>query len=373
MKIGINSTFRRFTACGHGRYLIGLLSALRSIDSPYQFVEYAPPVSELWNYARVRKTLAEARWELLDVSVIAAQHRIDILHNPYWTSPLLPFPRVVVTVHDVVPILPIFTAYRRNIKSWAYYQLISQTTRFASAVIADTQAAASDIQKFLGIDPRKVHVIPLAADQRFYSNRDVTTINRFCQQFGIDRPYILYVASGFDYRKNIFRTIEAFQKASSTFKSKNVMLVIAGDLRNLEYPASDDPRPLVAEKKLNDVVKFTGYIRDEDMPSLYQGADLCVFPSLYEGGGLAMLEAMVSGRAVLASDVPTLREMAGEAVEFVDPTNPDQIAIKMQQLMLDHGLRDELGQKAKERSQQFSWERTARETIEVYRNVLGHA
>lgn len=371
MKVGINNNFRRFTACGQGRYFLGLLTALRYVDRSTEYVEIGPPDGETELEGRVRKSFREAGWEILGATLDAYRQRIDLLHNPYWTSPLFPLPRTVVTVHDIVPVMPGFEMYCQNLRSWAYYRLMSYTTRHASAIIADTRAAADDIQATLGISGRKIHVIPLAPDPSFGPATDGIAVERLRKEFGIDCPYVLYVASGFDYRKNIARTIEAFKSASTTFDSKT-MLVITGDLRNLEYPASVESRGIIAKRE-NGIIKFTGYVRDESMPALYNGADLCIFPSLYEGGGLAMLEAMASGKPILASDLPTLRELAGDAAEFVDPHDPQQIAEGLVRLLSSPQRRRELGHKALEKSHQFSWERTAKETVQVYKQVLGQA
>ena len=347
MKIGINSTFRRFPPCGQGRYLTSLVTAVRCHDPSSQYIEMGPP---LLGYAgRVRKSLGEAWWELVSISWVAKKHKLDLLHNPYWTAPLLPYPKTVVTVHDVVPILPGFELYRRGWPSKVYYDLISRTLRSAGAIIADTNAAADDIRRVVEPNYRRLHIIPLAPEDRFRETQRQTEVEDVCRRFGLNLPYVIYVASGFDFRKNLRRTIEAFEIAAAATHTR-WSLVIVGDLRSTEYPASDDLRPFVAERKLTELVKFTGYVSDEDMPKLYQGASISLCSSIYEGGGLSMMEAMASGKAVIASDLKTLREIIGDAALFVDPFNPGSIAKALRTLLEDPRWREELGQHARKRA-----------------------
>ncbi len=370
MKVGINNTFRHFTACGQGQYLIELLKALPLVDNTIQYVEVGPNLSHLDLLGRVRKSKKEAFWELVGASFEAFRRGLDIIHNPYWAAPLLPnFPKVVVTVHDVVPLLPGFEMYRMQFRSKAYYKLMSLTTKYATAIIADSKVAAGDIRKYLGVTPSKIHVVPLAPAAKYSQTIEDDSVEKFCASFGLQRPYILYVASGFDHRKNVIRLIEAYENALPRF-SLSINLVITGDLRNAEYPASNEVRELLYHHGLDDRVRFTGFVSGDDMPSLYRGAHICVFPSLYEGGGLAMLEAMASGRALLVSSFGALPELAGDAAIFVDPTQLQAITDGLVQLVNDRRLCEELGSRASARSQEYTWEKTAKGVVEVYKEVV---
>jgi len=127
----------------------------------------------------------------------------------------------------------------------------------------------------------------------------------------------------------------------------------------------------VQRLELEHYVRFTGYVEEEDLPALYNGADLFVFPSLYEGFGLPVLEAMACGTPVVTSNTSSLPEVAGDAALLVDPYDVEEIATAMRRILEDEALTAELRAKGLARAKEFSWERTARETIAVYEKVLG--
>ena len=127
----------------------------------------------------------------------------------------------------------------------------------------------------------------------------------------------------------------------------------------------------VEELELEAHTIFTGYIPDEDLPAIYSGADLFVFPSLYEGFGLPPLEAMACGTPVVCSNAASLPEVVGDAAIMVDPYDVEGLAQAMRRVLADRDLQEDLRQRGLERAKLFSWEKTARETMQVYEKVLG--
>ncbi|MGC9082856.1 MAG: glycosyltransferase family 4 protein, partial [Anaerolineae bacterium] len=125
------------------------------------------------------------------------------------------------------------------------------------------------------------------------------------------------------------------------------------------------------ELGLEDRVRFTGYVPDEDLPALYSAADLFAFPSLYEGFGLPVLEAMACGVPVVCSNTSSLPEVVGEAGIMVEPHNVHALARAMGRVLTDEALRASLRARGLERAQRFTWEEAAKRTVEVYRQVLG--
>jgi glycosyltransferase involved in cell wall biosynthesis len=126
----------------------------------------------------------------------------------------------------------------------------------------------------------------------------------------------------------------------------------------------------VKQLGLENHVHFMGFVPEDELPALYNGADLFVFPSLYEGFGLPVLEAMACGTPVITSNVSSLPEVAGNAALLVDPYNVDELADAMRRILSDPALAADLRARGLERAQQFSWERTAQETLAVYKHVL---
>jgi glycosyltransferase involved in cell wall biosynthesis len=118
-------------------------------------------------------------------------------------------------------------------------------------------------------------------------------------------------------------------------------------------------------RESNDII-FTGYVDQHDLPHLYAGAEVFLFPSLYEGFGLPLIEAMATGAPVLASDIPVHREVCGEAALFAHPKNPEEWQAGILKILSDLPMKKEMIQKGRERANQFSWEKTAELTLNVY-------
>jgi glycosyltransferase involved in cell wall biosynthesis len=207
-------------------------------------------------------------------------------------------------------------------------------------------------------------VIPEAANPKF---RPLTQ-GQFLpalKRHGIETPYVLYVGS-LEPRKNLLRLLEAYSRLRSW--SDKWFLVIVGAR---SFRKSSPVVKRVEELGLEASVRFTGYVPEEDLPAIYNGADLFVFPSIYEGFGLPVLEAMACGAPVVTSNTSSLPEVAGDAAVLVDPYNVNAIAVAMHQVLINPALGAELIEKGLIRAAQFSWKRTALETISIYKLVLG--
>jgi glycosyltransferase involved in cell wall biosynthesis len=192
------------------------------------------------------------------------------------------------------------------------------------------------------------------------------------QKYDLPERFILYVGT-IEPRKNLTALLEAY---AALMERLSVC-----DLR----PALSDVRLVIVGKKgwlyegffrrlhelgLEDRVLFTGYVPDEDLPAIYSAADLFVFPSLYEGFGLPVLEAMACGTPVIASNASSLPEVAGEAGIMIAPHDVRGLAEAMERLLMDKQLRAELRARGLERAKQFTWERAAAMTLEVYQDAL---
>lgn len=206
------------------------------------------------------------------------------------------------------------------------------------------------------------HIVLEAADHRF---RPISAAESepTLRQYGIERPYILYVGA-LESRKNLPRLLAAYARLREW--SERWRLVIVGARKWKSSPIFDTVQQLGLEPH----VTFTGYVADEHLPALYSGADLFAFPSLYEGFGLPVLEAMACGTPVVTSNTSSLPEVAGDAAILVDPRDVEQIANAMWLVLSQPDLAAALREKGLARAAQFTWERTARETIEVYKQAL---
>jgi glycosyltransferase involved in cell wall biosynthesis len=270
----------------------------------YHASRFTPHVS------RISPNLAKLWFEQIAFPHACRRLRADVAFVPYWGSPLWRPCPVVVTVHDLIPLL--LPLYRGGPLQRAYTWLVSRTARRADAVLTDSAASKRDIVTHLGIPAERVHAIHLAADPRYRPVTDPVELARVRAKYGLPaEPFLLYLG-GFDARKNVVRMIEAYArmverltkdegpktegKEPSSLVLGPPSLVIAGQLPTTDTPFAPDPRPVVARLGVADRVHFTGWVDEADKPALYSLALGSVFVSEYEGFGLPVLEGMAANR-----------------------------------------------------------------------------
>jgi len=184
----------------------------------------------------------------------------------------------------------------------------------------------------------------------------------------VDYPYVLFVGSEHP-RKNFARLLRAFFKLKSEHRVKDLKLVKVGKAGGPEADFRQHTLQVINELNIPRDVVFTDYVAEENLPAYYSGAECFILPSLYEGFGFPPLEAMACGCPVIVSNATSLPEVTGEAAVRVDPYDIYGIARALEMVLTDEGLRRELVSKGLERARQFSWEKAARQTMEVYQSV----
>lgn len=287
--------------------------------------------------------------------------KVDIFHSPDLVFPALKRTKSILTIHDLAFILfpECYTLLNRQyLKS-----MVPLSARRASKIIADSQSAKQNIIELLSIPEGKIKVIPCGIDEQFQVIADKAYIESIKRKYGLKKDYILYVGT-LEPRKNIGALLQAFHQLKQK-KGFDFQLVIAGGKGWLYEKLFKRVREL----KLTDDVLFTGYVPEEDLPALYNGAALFVYPSLYEGFGLPVLEAMACGTPVVTSNSSSLPEVVGDAALLVDPKDAEGLAQAIEKVLSGSALQQELVQKGLRRAEMFSWEKTARETLKVYEEV----
>jgi glycosyltransferase involved in cell wall biosynthesis len=237
------------------------------------------------------------------------------------------------------------------------------SARKADRIIAVSENTKKDLIKFYGIMPEQVKVIYLGVDKNFSFVKKEND-DGVLRRYNLKPGYILNVGT-LEPRKNIVRLLEAYRLIAADL-SRAPQLVIAGGKGWL----SEDINKRIDSLGLKAKVILTGYVPDDDLPSLYRGAALFVYPSLYEGFGLPPLEAMASGVPVVSSNTSAIPEVVGKAGLLVDPCRTDEIARAVIMALEDVGLRDRMKNEGLKRSGRFSWENTAKKTIALYEEVL---
>ncbi|MBP0003831.1 MAG: glycosyltransferase family 4 protein [Cyanobacteria bacterium SBC] len=292
----------------------------------------------------IRGHLKRLWWTQFDLPRIYRKLNADFLFSPITEAPLGWNGRYAVTVYDAIPMrfpkrFSPMNLYHR------YY--IPQVLKQAQVAICISESTANDTIEFYGISASKLVSIPLGFDRSRYRFLDLPTGN-----------YFLYIGRHDPY-KNLSRSIEAFAKLPKTLDCE---FWIAGSFDRRYTPQL---QAQVVELGLVDRIKFLDYVKRDDLPVLMNRSISLVFPSLWEGFGLPVLEAMACGCPVIASNVASIPEVAGNAAILIDPYNVVEISAAMQQVATDETARSNLRQAGLDRSRQFSWDKTGRETQAV--------
>lgn len=291
-------------------------------------------------------------------SIAFEMDRLNILHLPVYFKdiPFLKKGKNIVTIHDIVPL---FSPDMCMDGVSEYFNRLKSDSSGFDMFIAVSANTKKDIINYLNIQEDKIRVIYEAPDERYRPIRD---LSGFRAKYGLNK-FVLFVGT-LEPRKNIPNLIKAF----AMLKRTDYQLVIAGK-KGWKYA---DIFKLVEDRGLNDRIRFIGYIGDEELPELYSAADLFVYPSLYEGFGLPPLEAMACGTPVIVSNRSSLPEVVGDAGILVDPEEIDDIAGAMERLLQKTSLREELSGRGLQQAGKFSWQRCARETMSLYKEIYSN-
>jgi glycosyltransferase involved in cell wall biosynthesis len=281
-----------------------------------------------------------------------------ILHSPVVAAvpPAGPGQRLVVTVHDLA-----FVVHPELYpRAWRlqYRAGLARSVRSADALIAISRHTGEDLARHTRVARHNVHVVPLAASLPPSGADLAETLARL----KIPELYVLFVGT-LEPRKNLARLVRAYRRVAG--RGAPHALVLAG-------PMGWRPQGLLRElsEEAPGNVVLTGRVSAQDLDALYRGAAAFVYPSLYEGFGLPVLEAMARGLPCVVSASSSLPEVAGEAALPVDPRSVAGLAEAVERILSDDDLADRLRRAGVARAARFSWDRTARQTLEVYKSVL---
>jgi glycosyltransferase involved in cell wall biosynthesis len=285
---------------------------------------------------------------------------VDIFHATEHLLPPLRRVRTVFTFHDAIYAL--FPQYHLPMNRLFLGLMMPRFLRRADAIITVSECSKGDAVRLYGIDPARIRVIYEGVDARFQPVTDPTRLAQVRARYGLPEHYVLYVGT-IEPRKNLTTLLEAY--ANLRFAICDLRLVIAGKKGWLYESFFARLREL----GLEDAVVLPGYIADEYLPALYSAANVFAFPSLYEGFGLPLLEAMACGTPVVCSNASSLPEVCDGAALLVEPTDVPALVQAMERVLSDESLRATLRARGLAQAAKFSWERTARETLAVYREV----
>lgn len=363
MKIGISTAFLGNLRAGTWQYTQHLLQGvapqggITAIDREVRALPgLATPVT---TYAGGGDSLAKLVWPNFILPQRAGADGYDLIHctTPYGTFMPCAY-KNIITICDVTPLL--FPGAHGRMNVWHHRLALPAILKRADRIITISECSKRDIVTSYNIPEEKVSVTLLAVDERFRVDAAAVPGELLAS---LPYPYILNVGT-LEPRKNLDGLIRAFARAKQGGMPH--ALVITGAKGWGESRLA----PLIKELGVSASVIFTGFVDDEDLPHLYQGADFFVYPSLYEGFGLPVLEAMACGTPVITSATSSLPEVAGEAALLIEPRSEAELSAAIMRLAGDPDLRQAMGAKGLLQAGRFSWAETSAATLKIYAEVL---
>ncbi len=355
-RIGIDA--RLYYQTGVGRYIRCLLSELASLDKKNDYVIFVTKKDKDLITLPVKNfhcILADFRWHSLAEQVIfprlLLEHDLDLVHFPYFSLPIFYPKPFVVTIHDLTPKthatgkasalpLPMY-----SLKRFGYNLVLSQAVNRSCRILVPSLATKTILLSHYPQVQSKISV----------TYEGVTVTQGENKKPLVEGEYFLYVGNAYPH-KNIDRLVEAFGKVDGNSK-----LVLVGE-QDYFYKKLKERLGLLKEKQ----IIFFGAANDKELANLYRHALALVFPSLSEGFGLPALEAMAYNCLVIASSIPSLKEICADTAVYIDPRSEESIYLAMQKVYKDRFAFESYKKKAVERLKIFSWRKMAKETLSVY-------
>lgn len=363
---------RKLRDFGIGAYIWNLLEALgrRPESLAYRFRVFAhaadrsvlpplPPHFDVVAEEAPGYSLSELTgfaWRLL-------RHGLDLFHATHYVLPPLPRGKAIVTIHDIIHLL--YPQFLPSRAAHIYARvMIRRALNRADRIITVSHNSKRDLTDYFGVSSDRVEVIYNGVARRFRADVPEEERRRVAEKLGLPSPYMLFLG-GERPHKNVRNVVRAFAEARRK-EGTHQALVLAGPLPKNRGRVE----ALIAALDLEKAVRRTGLVDEADLPALYAGATAFLYPTLYEGFGLPVVEAMACGVPVLTSATSALQEVAGGHALLVDPMDVDAIAAGIVTLATDPKKRAELSRLGLARSADFSWDKAAEATLNVYAAVL---
>jgi len=355
--IDIRPTLKKKTGIGY--YTLNLINALAGIDEANQYSLYSQ--KGFFDFKKKLLPLPGKNFRYLTARTRPKDNKICGNFDIYHTSSFDILPdkgvKLVAVVHDIIP-----RVFPQGHTEDAINRLNDQLGTFlqhAGRVITDSECSKADLIRHFSVPAERIRVIYPGVGEDFCRLPEPLH-NVISSKYNIYSDYILY-AGTIEPRKNVTGLIRAFAvlKQKHNIKQKLVILGMKGWMHDEVYD-------LIKKLDLGSDVIFTGYVPREDLKIFYNLADVFAYPSLYEGAGLPVLEAFACSAAVVTSKASCLPEIAGDAAVLIDPNDPQDIANGILKILEDEDFRSKLKEKGSQRAKEFTWDRTARQTLEVF-------
>jgi glycosyltransferase involved in cell wall biosynthesis len=374
MRVGIDGYPLAEPRTGVGHYSLELARALALISPDDQFELVSPAAFDVTVLAEIeraklpnlltknpRASSIRGHWWSIGLPMYIRRAGFDLFHGTNFDVPLWKQGCSVVTIHDLSALLHP-EKHRARLVRRARLRL-PLVVRFADMIITPTESVKREVCQRFKVKPGKVTAIHSAARDSFKPMPFAQTAE-VRKRLRVEDDFLLFVGT-LEPRKNLLTLLKAFEQINGQ-TAHRPQLVIAGG----EGWLMDEMFSFIRKSGISERLCFTGYLSDEELRGLYSACRVFLYPSVYEGFGLPPLEAMACGAPVIAGRIPSLLEVLGSSARFVDPLNVNELARTIVELLEDENQRQMLGAAGLEHAREFSWEKTARQTLDVYRHLL---
>ena len=391
MKIGIDIRSVGANRTGDEVYVLNLVRSLEKIDKENQYFLFSDkPTADLEEIKKIIFPVQDvgvnfflvsilpknkAFWTFFALPLYLRKNPVDILHVQYIVPFLWPIKaKIITTIHDIS--FNFFPQYIKPSDLFFLKTLIPWSLRKAKKIIGVSAFTADAIKKYYKINQEKVVAVNNGgAAEEFFQEITAEKKKTIQEKYGIKQKYILSIGT-LQPRKNIPFLMEAFCHFKKKYRGypevDQLSLVIGGNKKATNFDKKIEQKETVLAKKypeLKEWIIFPGFINQADLPALYQAAEVFCFPSLYEGFGLPILEAMASKTPVLCAKSSCFPEIAGPAAEFFDQLSTKDFTKNLFSIIIDKSKKTDLKNKGTKRVRDFSWEKCARETLEIYQSI----
>lgn len=371
MRIGIDASALVKEAAGIGLWIINVLDNLMKIDDEneyflftYDDIKIPYELKENWQVVYYGGENKKQIRYLTHMPKLIRKYKIDVFVGTRHYLP--PFNKTNVKylaiVHDLIPLyMPELFTKEHKLRFKVFTDICKHQ---AHEVVAVSEATKRDVIKYMKIPEKNIHVVYEAANESFTTDRNEDSIRETMERYNIDSKYILCLST-VEPRKNMLRTIKAYEQCILNNNLPYKLVIVGGSGWNngeiYDY--------VQTHEELKKHVIFTGYVSNQDVANIYANASLFIYASLCEGFGLPVLEAMQCGVPVITSNTSSMPEVAGDACILIDPYDITQLEGAITKVLSDEALQKSMIEKGIARSKIFSWEKCAREILDIIKKM----
>lgn len=376
MRIGIDIRLIGKKRTGDEAVIFNLVKNLARIDSEDEFLLFTD-INENEQLDKIKNNLEienknnfkiislpanRFSWNFWTLPMYLRKNPVDVYHTQYITPWFVSKDiKIVTIIHDIS--FNFFPQFIKFSDLFFLKTLIPISLRRADKIIAVSEFTKKEIKKFYKINPEKIACVYNSVDEEFLNNEvSEDQLKEVRSKYNLPEKFILYIGT-LQPRKNIPQLIEAFARIKDRLGGFKLVICGNKEAHNYDKKIGDS----IKENKLENEVIFPGFVDEEDKQAVYKLAHVFAFPSLYEGFGIPVLEAMSQDVPVVASDIPSLKEIAADGALYFDVTSLDNFSQEIYNICIDNKLREELIQLGNERINFFSWEKSASKLLAIYK------